>query len=155
MTDPESRLISTGREGAGTRRLRTVDDLRTGDHACFIYNSEQEYQAVVVPFVRAGLEQRQRVLYIHDMRSPENVSAMLRAAGVDIDHAEFREQITFVSAKQMYTRGAGYALDRVLDQLHAMTAMALADGWSGLRVTSEEEEQGLDWTQHGESGYNL
>jgi PAS domain S-box-containing protein len=114
-----------------------VDDLRTGDHACFIYNNEQEYQAVLVPFVRAGLEQRQRVLYIHDMRSPENVSATLRAAGVDIDHAEFREQVVFVPAKQMYARGAGYSWDRVLDQLHAMTAMALADGWSGLRVTSE------------------
>jgi Amt family ammonium transporter len=25
----------------------------------------------------------------------------------------------------------------------------------GLRVTAEEEEQGLDWTQHGETGYNL
>ena len=119
------------------RRLRTVDDLRTGDHACFIYDGEQEYQAVLVPFVRAGLEQRQRVLYIHDMRSPEDVSTMLRAAGVDIDHAEFREQIVFVPAKQMYARGAGYSWDRVLDQVHAMTALALADGWSGLRVTSE------------------
>jgi Amt family ammonium transporter len=25
----------------------------------------------------------------------------------------------------------------------------------GLRVSAEEEEQGLDWTQHGETGYNL
>ena len=91
----------------------------------------------MAPFVRAGLEQRQRVLYIHDMRSPETVRAMLRDAGVDIDHAEFREQIIFMSAKQMYARGAGYSFARVLDQMHAMTAMALADGWSALRVTSE------------------
>ena len=129
--------MAAGVEGVSTRRLRTVDDLRTGDHACFIYNSEQEYQAVLAPFLRAGLEQRQRVLYIHDMRSPESVSAMLRDAGVDIDHAEFRQQIVFMSAKQIYARGAGYSFERVLDQLHALTAMALADGWSGLRVTSE------------------
>ncbi len=137
MTGSENRLTAVGVEGASARRLRTVDDLRTGDQACFIYGSEQEYQAVMAPFVRAGLDQRQRVLYIHDARSPEVVRAMLRAAGVDVDHAEFREQIVFVSAKQIYARGAGYSFERVLDQLHALTAMALADGWSALRVTSE------------------
>jgi len=129
--------MAAGTDGSLARRLRTVDDLRMGDHACFIYASEQEYQSVLAPFVRAGLEQRQRVLYIHDMRSPEAVRAMLRDAGVDVDHAEFREQIVFMSAKQMYARGAGYSFARVLDQMHALTAMALADGWSALRVTSE------------------
>ncbi len=137
MTGAEYRLMAAGVEGTSSRRLRTVDDLRTGDQACFIYGKEQEYQAVMAPFVRAGLEQRQRVLYIHDARSPESVRAMLRDAGVDIDHAEFREQIVFVPAKQIYARGAGYSFERVLDQLHALTAMALADGWSALRVTSE------------------
>jgi hypothetical protein len=110
MTGSDYRPMAPGVEGTSTRRLRTVDDLRTGDQACFIYGSEQEYQAVMAPFVRAGLEQRQRVLYIHDMRSPESVRAMLRNVGVDVDHAEFREQIVFVSAKQMYARGAGYSL---------------------------------------------
>ena len=129
--------MAEGVEGASPRRLRTVDDLRTGDNACFIYSSEQEYQAVLVAFVRAGLEQRQRLVYLHDMRSPESVRAMLRGAGLDIDHAEFREQVIFMPAKQVYARGAGYSSERVLDQLHAMTALALADGWSALRVTSE------------------
>jgi two-component system cell cycle sensor histidine kinase/response regulator CckA len=129
--------MAAGTDSASSRRLRTVDDLRMGDHACFIYASEREYQSVLAPFVRAGLEQRQRVLYIHDMRSPDSVRAMLREAGVDIDHAEFREQIVFVPAKKIYARGAGYSFERVLDQMHAMTAMALADGWSALRVTSE------------------
>jgi two-component system, cell cycle sensor histidine kinase and response regulator CckA len=137
MTDTESRLMATGAEGSSTRSLRTVDDLRTGDNACFIYSSEEEYQAVLVSFVRTGLELRQRLIYIHDMRSPESVRSMLRESGIDIDHAEFREQVLFVPAKQIYARGAGYSYERVLDQLHAMTALALADGWSALRVTSE------------------
>ena len=33
--------------------------------------------------------------------------------------------------------------------------LKIVDATMGLRVTPEEEEQGLDWTQHGESGYNL
>jgi PAS domain S-box-containing protein len=131
------------------RRLRTVDDLRTGDDACFIYNDEQDYEAVMVPFVRSGLQERQRVVYVHDSRSPEAVRAMLQRAEIDVDHAEFREQLVFVSARQLFCRGAGNSIDRVLDQLHAMTAMALADGWSALRMTTEmtwvlRQTQGID-----------
>ena len=33
--------------------------------------------------------------------------------------------------------------------------LKILDAVIGLRVSAEEEEQGLDWTQHGETGYNL
>ena len=33
--------------------------------------------------------------------------------------------------------------------------LKLMDAWVGLRVTAEEEEMGLDLSQHGESAYNL
>ena len=133
----------------GARRLRTVDDLRTGDDACFIYNGERDYEAVMIAFVRAGLQERQRVVYVHDSHSPEAVRAMLQRAEIDVDHAEFREQLVFVSARQLLCRGAGNSIERVLDQLHAMTAMALADGWSALRMTTEmtwvlRQTQGID-----------
>jgi PAS domain S-box-containing protein len=118
-----------------------VEDLRIGDNACFIYSNGDEHKAVVVPFVRAGLEQRQRVLYIYDSQSPENAMAVLRDGGVDIDRADGRGQMVFLSAKQMYGKGGGFSAERALDQLHAMTAMALADGWTALRVTSE-----MTWT---------
>jgi two-component system cell cycle sensor histidine kinase/response regulator CckA len=126
-----------GSEAGDARRLRTVDDLRTGDNAAFIYANEQEHKAVLVPFVRAGLEQRERVIYIHDRRSPQTVAALLAEGGMDVDLAQAMGQLVFVPARQMYARGAGYAFDAVLDKMHAMTAMALADGWMALRVTTE------------------
>jgi PAS domain S-box-containing protein len=137
MSVVEFRSLMGNLRGTGTRRVRTVDDLRTGDNACFIYANADEHKAVVVPFVSAGLQQRQRVLYIHDSHSPQNVIAMLREGGVDVDRADARGQIVFLSAKQMYGKGGGFSADRGLDQLHALTAMALADGWTALRVTNE------------------
>jgi two-component system cell cycle sensor histidine kinase/response regulator CckA len=145
----EIRSTSGAADSGVARRLRTVEDLCTGDHASFIYSNEQEYQAVLVPFVKVGLEQRQRVLYVHDYRLPPTVKAMLRDNGVDVDRAEARGQLVFLPAKQMYARGAGYSFDHVLDQLHALTAMALADGWTSLRITTEmtwvlRQTQGLE-----------
>jgi two-component system, cell cycle sensor histidine kinase and response regulator CckA len=91
----------------------------------------------LVPFVRAGLEQRQRVVYVHDMRTPQTIAMMLAEGGIDVDLAQATGQLVLVPAKQLYARGIGYSFDSVLDKMHAMTAMALADGWSGLRVTTE------------------
>jgi len=138
---PVSDVIQTRPSEGGcdvsARRLRTIDDLRIGDHASFIYSGEQEYRAVVVPFVRAGLEQRQRVVYVHDMRAPQTISTILVEGGIDVDRAQAMGQLVFVPAKQVYTRGVGYSFDGVLDKMHGMTAMALADGWSSLRLTTE------------------
>lgn len=131
------RPTSAGPDGAGARRLRTVDDLRTGDHACLIYSGEADYNSVITAFVRAGLDQRQRVAYVHDMRTPATLSALLAEAGIDVDRAQAAGQLVFIPAKQLYTRGVGYSFDSVLDKMHAMTAMALADGWSALRLTTE------------------
>ncbi len=141
MSIPKIRSPLENPRGTGSRRLRTVADLRTGDHACFIHGNGDEHKAVVASFVQAGLDERQRVLYIYDSQSPENAMALLRDGGVDIDSAEGRGQMVFLSAKQMYGKGGGFSAERALDQLHAMTAMALADGWTALRVTSE-----MSWT---------
>jgi two-component system, cell cycle sensor histidine kinase and response regulator CckA len=140
---------TSGGSDSGARRLRTVDDLRTGDNAAFIYSNEQEHRAVLVPFVRVGLEQRQRVIYVCDRRSPQVVASLLAEGGIDVELAQATGQLVFLPARQMYARGVGYPFDSVLDKLHAMTAMALADGWTGLRTTTEmswvlRQTQGTD-----------
>ena len=124
-------------ETPSSRRLRTVDDLAIGDNACFIYGSDEEHAAVVVPFVRAGLEKQERVLYIHDERSRDSVIDLLSANGIDAERAVARGQLVLFPAKQVFVRGGDLSLERLLDQFHATTAMALADGFVGLRVTSE------------------
>jgi hypothetical protein len=54
MADTGYHSAAAGLESGNARRLRTVDDLRLGDNACFIYTSEQEYQSVLTSFVRTG-----------------------------------------------------------------------------------------------------
>ena len=136
-------------ETPSSRRLRTVDDLTIGDNACFIYGSDEEHAAVVIPFVRVGLEKHERVLYIHDERSRDSLIDLFTANGIDADRAVARGQLVLFHAKQVFVRGGDLSLDRLLDQFHATTAMALADGFVGLRVTSEmtwvlKQSQGVD-----------
>ncbi len=57
--------------------------------------------------------------------------------------------------KQLLIQATGVLATVVYAVVASWILLKIVDALIGLRVTSEEEEQGLDWTQHGESGYNL
>ena len=57
--------------------------------------------------------------------------------------------------KQVVSQAIGVGATIVYSVVMTWILLKIVDAVIGLRVTREEEEQGLDWTQHGESGYNL
>jgi Amt family ammonium transporter len=57
--------------------------------------------------------------------------------------------------KQLLIQATGVLATVVYAVVVSWILLKIVDALIGLRVTNEEEEQGLDWTQHGESGYNL
>ena len=59
------------------------------------------------------------------------------------------------NAKQLLIQAAGVGATIGYAVVVSWILLKIVDATIGLRITPEEEEQGLDWTQHGESGYNL
>ena len=57
--------------------------------------------------------------------------------------------------RQLLTQAVGVLATMGYAIVGTWVLLKVVDAMVGLRVTREEEEQGLDWTQHGESGYNL
>ncbi len=57
--------------------------------------------------------------------------------------------------KQLLVQAVGVLVTVVYAVVVSWILLKVVDGVMGLRLESAEEEQGLDWTQHGESGYNL
>ena len=57
--------------------------------------------------------------------------------------------------KQLLPQAIGVGVTITYSVVVTWILLKVVDAVIGLRVTHEEEEQGLDWTQHGESGYNL
>jgi Amt family ammonium transporter len=61
----------------------------------------------------------------------------------------------FGNPKQLVSQGIGVSATIVYSVVVTWILLKLLDATMGLRVSPEEEEQGLDTTQHGETGYNL
>ena len=57
------------------------------------------------------------------------------------------------NAHQLLNQLVGIAISWVLAIVGTLVILKLVDGTIGLRVSEEEEEQGLDLSQHGEEGY--
>jgi DNA-binding CsgD family transcriptional regulator len=137
----ESRKMAYGRP------LRTIAELERGDHACCLYETEEERRAVLMPFLRQGLERGEKVLYIVDAHTPEAVLTHLRDEGLDVEPFLAHGQLAIVSRDETYMQQGVFDPDAMIALLRADTDQALVDGYQALRVTGE-----MSWALRGLPG---
>jgi transcriptional regulator with GAF, ATPase, and Fis domain len=127
--------------------LRTLEGLRPGDHLCCIYETEEEHRALVTPFLRHGLEQGQKVIYIVDARTAEILLGYLRDDGVKVDPYLEKGQLSIIGVKDAYMKEGVFDPDGMVELLRRETELALSEGYEALRVTGE-----MTWALQGLPG---
>ena len=126
---------------------KRLENLLPGDHLCCIYRSEAEHRKILTPFVRQGLEQNHKVIYIADVRSAEDIFQYLREDGLDPTPYRESSQLVLLSSSEAYTRGGVFDPDAMIDLFKNEMQRALADGFSALRITGE-----MTWALKGTAG---
>jgi KaiC/GvpD/RAD55 family RecA-like ATPase len=101
-----------------------LEELEPGDHLCCLYRSEEEHRALLVPFLRRGLEGGQKVLYIADAHGASTILAYLRAEGVDTSPFLERGQLSMLTSEEAYTLEGYFNPDRMLELLRRETERA-------------------------------
>ncbi len=127
--------------------LKTIQALKPGDHLCCIYQTEREHRAVLTPFLRQGLERREKVRYIMDARTAEMILNYLRDDGLDIPPYLSSGQLGFLDQDETYLKHGNFDPDAMINLLKTETARALDEGYTGLRVTGE-----MTWALRGKPG---
>jgi PAS domain S-box-containing protein len=126
---------------------RAIDELGPGDHLCCIYETEEEHRAVLTPFLRRGLERGERVLYIVDDRTAEQIIRYLREDGVRVEPYLAEGQLQLLTRTESYVRGGTFDPDAMIALLESETRQAVAEGYTALRVTGE-----MSWALRGLPG---
>ena len=121
------------------RFLQTISDLTPGDHLCCLYQTEAEHRAAVVPFLRQGLERREKVIYIAEAHTAEAILGYLRDSGLGVEPHLACGQLRLLAADEAHLGEGAFDPDRVIALLQAETTQALAEGYSALRVANESE----------------
>jgi len=127
--------------------LLTLAELRPGDHLCCLYETEEEHRAVLLPFLRQGLERGEKVIYIVDAHTGETVLDYLRADGVTVDSHLKSGQLRILSRDDTYLRQGVFDPEGMIALVRTETARALAEGYPALRVTGE-----MTWALRGLPG---
>jgi signal transduction histidine kinase len=121
--------------------------LHPGAHICCLFGSEAEHRTLLAPFIRHGLERYERVLYIVDAHTAEQILAYLRADGVQVNPFIQNGQLRILDADAFYTRSGVFDPEDMIALLRAETERAIKEGYSALRFSAE-----MNWALKGLPG---
>jgi len=120
-----------GKRAGAERIMRTIGDLRPGDHLCHIYRDDEEHRTVLVEYLHHGLIVGERVMCIGDASTENEVRGRLLHGEGGIGESERRGQLVFL------TRDKTLDPNAMISLLRRETQRALDDGCAGLRVAGE------------------
>lgn len=126
---------------------RPISDPEPGAHLCYIYETEEEHRAVLVPFLRQGLEKGEKVLYITDARAAETILGYLSASGLDIEPSLAWGQLVILTSEETYVKQGAFDPAGMIGLLRETEAQVLAEGYTALRATGE-----MTWALRGLPG---
>ena len=121
--------------------------LKPGDHLCFLYETDYQHRTVLMPFLRQGLEQDEKVLYVADDRTPQTILAYLQDTGMEVKPRLDSGQLAILTCDHTYLRGGVFDPEAMITLISAETEKALAEGYTALRGTSD-----MSWALRGLPG---
>lgn len=130
-----------------TSILPAVARMQPGDHYCGMFRTDEEHRAIIVDFVRHGVERNEKMFYLVNLQTAEQLQTTLAAAGIPVRELLDKGQLVIMTAKDAYLRDGQFDPDRMIRLLSDETDKALAEGYSALRATGE-----MTWALAGEPG---
>jgi PAS domain S-box-containing protein len=133
--------------------ISAIGDIPWGTHFCQFYEEKQDLIEILVPYIKAGLENNEFCMWVTSKPLPSAQAKAALAARVD-NLAKYIEngQLEVLEYSQWYTLGAGFQSDRVLQGWVDRLEAAARRGFDGLRLTGNTSWlEKPDW--HGFSEY--
>ncbi|HYD29746.1 MAG TPA: MEDS domain-containing protein [Azospirillaceae bacterium] len=113
-----------------------VGPLAWGSHFCQFYKHTHDLSEMLVPFFKAGLEAREKCLWITSEPLPaDQAEAALKTAVPDLDRRKAEGQIEIIDHHEWYLRRGTLSADQILRGWLDQEEEALAAGYRGLRLT--------------------
>lgn len=123
------------------------DQLREHGHLCSLYDTQEESYAVSIPFVRLGLERKEKCLYIAEDETLEVVTNAMIAGGIDVEQAIDSKDLVLTTKEQTYLKKKTFDPNWILTFWKQATNEALSQGYSALRAAGDTE-----WVSRGGKG---
>lgn len=114
---------------------KSIKELKTGDHLCLIYESEEEWKRVVTEFIKDGLERGEKCIYIYNSREPDKLRDYFTEI-MALNNLEDPSSFVFHSFRDLCgnIEMDQYAMIYFLSKL---SERSISEGYTGLRIAME------------------
>jgi len=107
-----------------------------GQHICYIYNDDAERLDVMAKYLQSGMKAREKLLYLVDMMTSEEMLNHLGDLGVDFSGAK-PSDFTLTDAAPAYCPSGFFKTDEMLELVKDFYLGSLEEGYEGSRGTGE------------------
>jgi signal transduction histidine kinase len=119
------------------RLAELTGGLSLHEHLCLIYDTQEQQLAAALPYLRAGLERRERCLYITDDNTAATIRDALRKGGTDVDRCLRSGALIITGKQETYLKHGRFDQGWMIGFLTQAAAEATAARFSGLRMLGE------------------
>lgn len=107
------------------------------DHFALIYDRQEEQFDIIIPFLKIGLEQGEKSVYIVDDNSDAAVRLGMEKYGIDVDRAIDSGALVILTKQDAYLKNGDFDPDWMLEFLREAVEEAEAQGYKCLRASGE------------------
>jgi len=133
----------------GTQLRKTgigvVGDIPWGTHFFMFYETKEDLLDTLVPYFKTGLETGELCLWVlSEPLTESEASDALRDAVTEFDHYLANQSIEILRGRQFYLTGNDLDPGRIIQTWAEKTALALARGYAGFRMSADTAWPTLD-----------
>ncbi len=114
---------------------------------CLISETREEQLAVVIPFIKIGLERGEQCVYIADDNSVDNVVEAMRKQDIDVKKYQKTGTLQVLTKQDAYLKEGTFNPEQMIQFLTEKTAQAKKAGFTALRATGE-----MTWVTDSNTG---
>jgi hypothetical protein len=125
-------------KGLRNSGISVLGDMTWGTHFCHFYESKQDLLDTLVPYFKAGLDDKEFCVWvIADPLTEEEAWNALSVVVPNLDRHRSDQSIAMFDSKDWYLKGDRVNLGGVLNIWNEKLNDALARGYDGLRVSGD------------------
>ncbi|HEX2868147.1 MAG TPA: MEDS domain-containing protein [Ignavibacteriales bacterium] len=129
------------------RVANAVKNIKVHDHTCSIYETRDEQFAVIAPFIRYGLENNEKCIYVADENTAEEVFELLEKDIPDLKCYMEKNAFSILGKKEVYLKTGSFSPELVIEAIKENVSTAKLQGFKAFRVTGE-----MTWALSGDPG---
>lgn len=124
-----------------------VNHIKVHDHTCSLYETPEEQFSVITPFIRQGLLDNAKCIYVADENPVGEVIKRLSSAIPDIESYIAKGALVLLDKSKAYLEHGYFSPELMIEAIKILVSESKQQGYGNLRITGE-----MTWALSGEPG---